>query len=72
MARIQGGAMLTSIRIKGCKRCGGNLYLERDQFGIYVSCIQCGAEYEAPAEQAVRRADSKSLVEVGDGEASEA
>ena len=29
--------------LKGCKKCGGDLYLEKDKFGSYVSCLQCGA-----------------------------
>ncbi len=29
--------------LKGCDKCGGDLYLERDKFGSYVSCLQCGA-----------------------------
>ena len=35
--------MLNIIRFKGCKRCGGDLFLERDSEGLYVSCLQCGA-----------------------------
>ena len=31
------------IRTKACKRCGGDLSLERDKYGAYVECIQCGA-----------------------------
>ena len=29
--------------LKGCNKCGGDLYLEKDRFGSYVSCLQCGA-----------------------------
>ena len=25
-----------------CKRCGGNLYLDRDFNGWYEACLQCG------------------------------
>ena len=28
--------------LKGCNKCGGDLYLEKDRFGSYVSCLQCG------------------------------
>ena len=30
-----------------CRRCGGDLYLEREIIGkgIYFECLQCGAEY---------------------------
>jgi hypothetical protein len=25
-----------------CTKCGGNLYLDSDQFGWYEECLQCG------------------------------
>jgi len=29
-----------------CKRCKGDLYLERDEFGnIFLHCLQCGATW---------------------------
>ena len=31
------------IKTKACKRCGGDLSLERDRYGAYAQCIQCGA-----------------------------
>jgi DNA-directed RNA polymerase subunit RPC12/RpoP len=37
--------MLHVVKVKGCKRCGGDLFLERDSEGAYVSCLQCGAVY---------------------------
>jgi DNA-directed RNA polymerase subunit RPC12/RpoP len=37
--------MLNIVKFKGCKRCGGDLFLERDSEGIYISCLQCGAIY---------------------------
>lgn len=37
--------MLNIIKFKGCKRCGGDLFLEKDSEGLYVSCLQCGAIY---------------------------
>jgi hypothetical protein len=33
------------IKTKGCKRCGGDLFLERDYDGSHVICLQCGALY---------------------------
>jgi DNA-directed RNA polymerase subunit RPC12/RpoP len=33
------------VKIKGCKRCGGDLFLERDTEGTYISCLQCSAVY---------------------------
>ena len=33
------------IKYKGCPRCQGNLFLERDPEGVYATCLQCGAYY---------------------------
>ena len=35
--------MFYKILTKGCKRCGGDLFLEREDDGLYLACIQCGA-----------------------------
>ena len=37
--------MLNIVKFKGCKRCGGDLFLERDSEGVYISCLQCSAVY---------------------------
>jgi hypothetical protein len=37
--------MLNIIKLKGCKRCSGDLFLEKDVDGVYVSCLQCGAVF---------------------------
>jgi hypothetical protein len=37
--------VLSVIRPKGCKRCGGDLSLECDIYGVYIQCIQCGANW---------------------------
>ena len=28
--------------LKRCPRCSGDLYSDHDQYGAYVSCLQCG------------------------------
>ncbi len=33
------------VWLKACKRCGGDLYLEKDHFGSSVLCFQCGANH---------------------------
>ncbi|MBI2830372.1 MAG: hypothetical protein HYX81_04345 [Chloroflexi bacterium] len=30
------------FRFKGCPRCHGDLLVDRDEFGWYEECIQCG------------------------------
>jgi hypothetical protein len=38
--------MLNIVKQKECKRCGGDLFLEKDAEGTYVSRLQCGATFE--------------------------
>jgi predicted nucleic acid-binding Zn-ribbon protein len=33
-------------RMKGCIHCGGDIFIERDQYGWYQGCIQCGRRRE--------------------------
>ena len=33
------------IKLKGCKRCSGDLVAERDYEGLRIICLQCGADY---------------------------
>lgn len=28
--------------LKSCPRCQGDMFLDRDFYGSYVSCLQCG------------------------------
>jgi len=37
--------MVSVIRSKSCRRCRGDLFVEFDEFGVYVECVQCGATY---------------------------
>ena len=36
------GGFVSSIIFKACRRCAGELYLEEDTDGEYLSCIRCG------------------------------
>ena len=38
--------MLCLVRIKACERCGGDVSLECDIYGVYAECIQCGATWQ--------------------------
>lgn len=46
--------------LKSCPRCGGDLVLERDRYGPYIYCVQCGHELDVqtfqPANRVVFRA----------------
>lgn len=37
--------MLSIVLAKACKRCGGDLSIENDIYGLYIECIQCGATF---------------------------
>lgn len=56
--------MFRLIKTKGCQRCGGDLFLEQDEYGIYIACIQCGGVHTEYSHQEIRSSNSKQLVEV--------
>ena len=33
---------MSSIAFKACRRCTGDLYLEEDLDGPYLTCLRCG------------------------------
>ncbi len=35
--------------LKCCPRCKGDLFEQRDQFGSFFTCIQCGLSRDVPA-----------------------
>jgi len=57
-----GSAMMYVVKTKGCKRCGGDLFLERDSDGVYVSCLQCSAVYNIKRDEQGRKSPKKVLV----------
>ena len=47
--------MLGMVRNRSCRRCGGNLAVERDKYGSYIACIQCGGiDRELPKREVTR------------------
>ena len=30
------------VFLKGCAKCGGDVLLDRDMYGKYIKCLQCG------------------------------
>ncbi|MFH1032770.1 MAG: hypothetical protein V1767_09440 [Chloroflexota bacterium] len=46
---------------KRCPKCGGNIYLDRDEYGWYQKCLQCGfnCELESIVDARVRVVRSK-------------
>lgn len=33
-------------RLKGCNRCSGDVFIEKDEYGWYEQCLQCGHRAE--------------------------
>jgi hypothetical protein len=44
--------------LKSCPKCGGDLSEDRDQYGPYISCVQCG-HYLTEAEEVLLRYASR-------------
>jgi len=45
---------------KGCPRCKGDVYVEKDSYGTYRKCLQCGRTQDLVLRPGVsRRKDSK-------------
>lgn len=40
------------LRLKACPRCGGDMHDNRDEYGCYAECLQCG--YMRDVEDAKR------------------
>jgi transcription initiation factor TFIIIB Brf1 subunit/transcription initiation factor TFIIB len=48
------------VKLKGCKRCGGDLFLERDTEEIRIVCLQCSAVYAQRLVALVKKPVTKS------------
>jgi len=33
-------------RLKGCQRCGGDVFIDKDEYGWYQECLQCGRRFD--------------------------
>jgi len=53
--------MLNIVKFKGCKRCGGDLFLERDSEGVFISCLQCSATYVRRLVPPVKKPKAKKM-----------
>ena len=51
------------MKLQGCPKCHGDLYVGQDIFGSYLSCIQCGQDYflgDDPAQAGPESAPARS------------
>lgn len=51
-------------QLKGCARCGGDVYINRDEYGWYVQCLQCGYHSELVNIEEARKQMPKETEEV--------
>ena len=51
------------IRFKGCPKCHGDLYLSKDMYGKYLTCLQCGFLKDLSAQPEVAMPEPVVAVE---------
>ena len=49
------------LKLKGCPKCQGTLYLATDMYGRYINCLQCGFTWDLPDS----RTPAKPVVPAG-------
>jgi ribosomal protein S27AE len=54
-------------RLKGCIRCGGNVFIEHDSYGWYLVCIQCGYHKELDIPNERRKKPAEEMEGAGAG-----
>jgi len=47
---------------KRCRRCGGNVYLDKDQFGWYEECLLCSYTRDLQTIVDVRERESRAIL----------
>lgn len=45
-----------SLLRKACPRCGGDVCRNRDTFGVYHQCAQCGREFRRTTQHTIQPA----------------
>ena len=52
------------LRLNGCRRCNGDLVFEKDEYGWYEKCLQCGYLHDLNIEKIPVRVLSVPQLEV--------
>ncbi len=39
------------MKLNGCRRCKGDLVIEKDVYGWYEECVQCGYTHDIAVER---------------------
>ena len=53
--------------LKGCPKCGGDLYNDRDVMGYYRQCLQCGYTFYEERRRPARSPVSSSVSQRDEG-----
>jgi hypothetical protein len=51
------------IKFKACPKCKGDLYLNRDMYGKYLNCFQCGYLKDLTSEEEISLLEPVTAVE---------
>ena len=60
------------ITFKGCPKCHGDLYLSKDMYDKYISCLQCGYMKDLPTVSKESAVEFREPVAAGTTELSKA
>ena len=53
------------LYLKSCPKCRGDMYLERDNFGSYRQCLQCGKTEDTDAPSPMLASVAAAETKVG-------
>ncbi len=53
-------------QVKGCPRCGGDVFIDRDHYGWYRECLQCGYLGVLDVSQVPKSPESKLTAVMGE------
>lgn len=42
------------LKVKSCPKCHGDLVVDRDSYGLYEQCIQCGYTHDIVIDVSVK------------------
>ena len=54
------------LKLNGCPRCGGAVLIDRDQYGWYEQCLNCGYEHDLRQVGKVRKPVKVGMGVTGD------
>jgi ribosomal protein L37E len=53
---------MSAWRYKSCPRCGGDIFLEKDEYDWNEHCLQCGFEHELKTLEEFSKQEAKKKV----------